>query len=79
MQDEVLKTGDNVTIRKGAPLTPDGKRRLAHDCRGRVIAVSGRKVTVETDQSSIMDDEGSQLRAPFALVDVSYVYRREEF
>lgn len=77
MQDELLRAGDQVTIRKGAPLLPDGRRKLTRDCLAVVISVHGRSVKVEPHTLFVEEADGSKIVAPFAMFDLSYIYRRD--
>jgi len=77
MEDERLRPGDAVTIRKGAPMPPDGRRRLTKDCRAKVIQVDGRRVKVETTAQFAEDADGSRMVAPYATFDLTYVFRRD--
>ncbi|MBI3724840.1 hypothetical protein HY251_12925 [bacterium] len=75
MEDERLLPGDRVTVRKGAPLPPDGHRRLTRDCCAKVVEVAGRRVKVAVTAPYIDNDDGSRILAPFVTFDLSYVYR----
>jgi hypothetical protein len=76
MEDERLRVGDRVTVRKGAPMPPDGKRRLEKDFQAKVIGVDGRRVKVAMDEH-IVDADGSRMVTPFAVFDLTYVYRMD--
>lgn len=79
MYEVDLRPGDSVTVRKGAPLPPNGVRRLVKDCRAKVIAVEGRRVKVAVSAPLLEDEDGSRIQAPFATFDLSYVYRVDSF
>jgi hypothetical protein len=77
MHESVLRPGESVTVRKGAPL-PGGHslRRLTTDVRGKVVSVTGRSVNVEADEG-FRDEAGLLLSARFLPFDQSYVFRRD--
>ena len=77
MHESVLKPGDAVTVRRGALLLPDGRRRLPADCQAKVIAVTGRSVKVEASTGFADDENGFRLVGRFLTFDASYVYRRD--
>jgi hypothetical protein len=77
MHDCILKLGDPVTVRRGALLLPDGRRRLPNDCQGKVIGVAGRSVKIEANHGFADDENGFRLVGKFLTFDVSYVYRRD--
>ncbi|MEZ0228549.1 MAG: hypothetical protein ACAI25_07970 [Planctomycetota bacterium] len=74
MEEERLRLGDRVTVRKGAPLPPDGKRRLEKDFHAKVVSVEGRRVKVALDEHYV-DEDGSRMVTPYAVFDLTYVYR----
>jgi hypothetical protein len=78
VHEESLRPGDSVTLRKGAPLPPDGKRRLKVDCKAKVIEVVGSRVKVITKESFLDDEDGSRVVAPYLILDLSYVYRVDD-
>ena len=75
MHDSILKPGDPVTVRRGALLLPDGRRRLPADCQGKVIGVLGRSIKIEANTGFVDDENGFRLVGRFLTFDVSYVYR----
>ena len=77
MHDNILKPGEAVTVRRGALLLPDGRRRLPADCQGKVIAVAGRSIKIEASTGFVDDENGFRLVGRFLTFDVSYVYRRD--
>ena len=77
MHETDLKPGDTVTVRRGALLLPEGRRRLPADCLAKVMGVTGRSVKVEANTSFADDENGFRLVGKFLTFDVSYVYRRD--
>jgi hypothetical protein len=77
MHECILKPGDDVTVRRGALLLPDGRRRLPADCEGKVIGVTGRSIKIEANTGFADDENGFRLVGKFLTFDVSYVYRRD--
>lgn len=72
-----LRPGDAVTVRRGALLLPDGRRRLPADCQAKVIDVTGRSVKVEASAPFADDENGYRLVGRVLTFDVSYVHRRD--
>ena len=77
MHESLLKPGDAVTVRRGALLLPDGRRRLPTDCEAKVLSVIGRSIRVEANTGFADDENGFRLVGRFLTFDVSYVYRRD--
>jgi hypothetical protein len=77
MHESLLKPGDAVTVRRGALLLPEGRRRLPADCQGKVISVAGKSIKVEANGGFVDDENGFRLVGKFLTFDVSYVYRRD--